>query len=87
MKNYKELLADNQAWAKEIFEKMNRMQEQLMAVISKEYALNESEKCVYTYYKKVIDLSFYPNVMLWIELLEKKKYEGKVLALLELLCA
>ena len=73
--------------AKEIFEKMNRIQEQLMAVICKEYALNESEKCVYTDYKKVIDLSFYPNVMLWIELLEKKEYEGKVLALLELLCA
>ena len=73
--------------AGEIFEKMNDMQAQLMAVICKAYALNETEKCVYADYKKIIDLSFYPNVMLWIDLLEKKKYEDKVLALLELLCA
>ena len=58
-----------------------------MAVICKEYALSEVEKYVYADYKKVIDLSFYPNVMLWIDLLEKKEYEEKVLALLELLCA
>jgi len=73
--------------AGEIFGKMNCIQAELMEVIRKHYTLNVVEEKVYTDYKKIIDLSFYPNVMLWIDLLEKKKYEDKVLALLELLCA
>lgn len=72
--------------AGEIFEKMNSMQTQLMAAILKHYTLNDVEEKVYTDYKKIIDLCFYPNVMLWIDLLEKKKYEDKVIRLIELIC-
>lgn len=72
--------------AAEIVEKMNRIQKRLLSVILEHYTFNEAEEKVYAEYKKVIDLSFFPNVMLWIELLEKKEYEDKVLALLELLC-
>lgn len=37
-------------------------------------------------YKRVVDMSFYPNVMLLIELIQNRKYVDKVIQLINLIC-
>ena len=71
--------------ATELFERMNEVQKKLLIPIFKYYILNEVEKKVYRDYKKIIDLCFYPNVMLWIYLIENHKYEDKVIQLIRFL--
>ena len=72
--------------AKEIYEKMNQMQEKLLKVILKHYALNETEKKVLKDYKRIINISFYPNVMLLMNLIENGKSVDKVTEFIQLLC-
>lgn len=36
-------------------------------------------------YKRVIYMSFYPNVMLWINLISKRDMEGKVIELINMI--
>lgn len=43
---------------------------------------DSSLKCI-PLYKKIIYLSFYPNVMLWIDLIRQKFLKEKVIALIE----
>lgn len=45
-----------------------------MEIILRNYSLNEDEKRCLPLYKKIIGMSFYPNVMLWIYLLRNGKY-------------
>lgn len=71
--------------AEEIYDKMNEKQELLMEIILRNYSLNEDEKRCLPLYKKIIGMSFYPNVMLWIYLLQNGKYVDKVLELLLLI--
>lgn len=67
----------------EIFTKMNYIQNDLLQSIFEFYKLNTIEKKVFKDYKKVIDISFYPNVMLWIYLLNENKYINKVVSFIE----
>lgn len=69
----------------ELFNKMIQIQNELMQVILKEYSLNALEKELLPYYRKVILLSFYPNVQLWIELIKEGVHSEKVINLLQLL--
>lgn len=71
--------------AEQIFDKMNRIQQELLQEIFKYYELNEVEKQVWNAYKTVIDLSFCYNVYLWISLIEQNKYVDKVIRLIELI--
>ncbi len=72
--------------AEEIYEKMNERQELLMDIVLKNYFLNEEEKLCFPLYKKIIDMSLYPNVMLWVYMLRNNKNVGKILQLLRLIC-
>lgn len=71
--------------ALEIYNKMNDTQEKLLDKILKFYELNDVEKKCFEAYKKVIDISFYPNVELMKYYLEENKYIDKVVELLTLL--
>ncbi len=51
--------------------------------ILEHYTLNELEKEMLPYYKFVTDISFYPNVQLWVHLIQKHVHEEKVITLLE----
>lgn len=72
--------------AKDIFSKMNQIQGRLLNVIFRNYTLNDIEKKVFEDYKRVVDMSFYPNVMLLIELIQNRKYVDKVIQLINLIC-
>lgn len=72
--------------AKDIFSKMNQIQGRLLNVIFRNYILNDIEKKVFEDYKRVVDMSFYPNVMLLIELIQNRKYVDKVIQLINLIC-
>lgn len=71
--------------ATEIFEKMYTVQQRLLNSIFKYYTLNRIEREVYRDYKRIIDISFYPNVMLWKKLIRSDKYEKKVIQLINIL--
>lgn len=71
--------------ALEIFTKMNDIQEKLLSKIWKYYVLNDVEKKCFDAYKKLIDISFYPNVELMKYYLEEGKEVNKVLELITLL--
>lgn len=66
----------------EIINKMNSIQNELLQSILEYYELNELEKKVFKDYKRIIDISFYPNVMLWIKLLDENRHTDKVLVIL-----
>lgn len=72
--------------AEEIHNKMERKQRELLDIILKNYSLNEEEKNCITLYKRIMDMSLYPNVMLWIHLIRNDKHSEKVLQLLRLIC-
>jgi len=71
--------------AKEIFNKMERIQDSLMTEILEKYTLNNVELEVLQDYKRVIYMSFYSNVMLWINLISKREMEGKVIELIKII--
>lgn len=71
---------------KEIYEKMNIKQKELLNIIFENYKMNDEEMACFPLYKKIIDMSLYPNVMLWIHLIKNKEQVEKVLKLIELIC-
>lgn len=71
--------------AQEIFSKMNKEQNLLLSEILVSYNLNNLELHAIKYYKKIIYLSFYPNVVLWNSLISKKQYVDKVLELINII--
>lgn len=71
----------------EIYEKAEKIFIDLCGSILKEYALNELEKQLFPYYKFITIISFYPNVQLWIKLLNENTHVHKVLELLKLYLA
>lgn len=72
--------------AKDIFSKMKNIQNSLLSSITANYNLNKNELEVVDDYKRIIFASFYPNVMLWINLITRHKWENKVIELLEIIC-
>lgn len=71
--------------AVEIFDKMNKVQEIMVSAILESYKLNSLEVEVWDYYKKIIYMSFYPNVMLWNALITKGQYVDKVIELIDII--
>lgn len=67
--------------ADEIYHKMMDTQNKLLSSILSHYTLNNDEKEVMKDYKKLIHLSFYPNVKLMIYFLDQKKHYKKVIDL------
>jgi len=72
--------------AEDIFSKMRNIQNSLLSSITANYNFNENELEVLDDYKRIIFASFYPNVMLWISLIKKHKWESKVIELLKIIC-
>ena len=70
---------------RELFAKMNGIQDTLMRAILQYYPLNDTEMAVYEHYRFIIQVGFFPNVMHMIHLL---KHGGavKVTEFLHLLC-
>lgn len=75
----------DQLTAQEIFDKMNKVQELLLSEIFESYSLNNLELNAFKYYKKIIYLSFYPNVALWNSLISKNQHLDKVLELINII--
>lgn len=71
--------------ATEIYEKMNTIREKLLSVIWQFYSMNDVELDCFDAYKKIIDISFYPNVELMKYYLEEDKNVDKVIQLITLL--
>lgn len=67
----------------EILDKANGIQNELLNLIFEEYQMNDLEKELFPYYKVITDISFYPNVQLWIALIEKSDHKDKVISLIE----
>lgn len=72
--------------AEEILIKMKDIQNKLLASICSNYSLNELEIDSLCEYNRVIFSSFYPNVMLWIKLINEYKNKEKVIEVLEMIC-
>ncbi len=72
--------------AEEIHNKMERKQSELLDIILKNYSLNDEEKACMPLYKTIINMSLYPNVMLWIHMIRKNINTEKVLQLLKFIC-
>lgn len=75
----------DQLTAEKIFDKMNKVQKVLLSEILQSYSLNNLELHVLKYYKKIIYLSFYPNVFLWNSLISKNQHVDKVLELINII--
>ncbi len=75
----------DQLTAEKIFDKMNKVQKVLLSEILQSYNLNNLELHVLKYYKKIIYLSFYPNVFLWNSLIAKNQHVDKVLELINII--
>lgn len=69
----------------ELIGKIDRVQGNLMKKILAHYELNEAERVVYEDYNFVINVGFYPNVMLMVKLLKQGEAD-KVIEFLKLLC-
>lgn len=69
--------------ANEIANKMNLVQNELLQTILESYELNKLEEKIINDYKRIIDISFYPNVMLWLKLLDDNKHTEKVITLIK----
>ncbi|MDA3731872.1 phosphotransferase [Niameybacter massiliensis] len=68
-----------------IFSKMEQEQEKMLSEILKCYQLNSLEHTAWRYYKKIIYMSFYPNVCLWNSMLLKHQHVDKVLKLINII--
>ena len=68
----------------ELLERMNDIQNKLMSRILEYYILNEVELATYEDYRFIINIGFYPNVMLMAKLLQEDA--EKVLEFLTLIC-
>ncbi len=55
----------------EYYKKWTLKQEEALNIILKEYELNTLEKNTIYYYRKICQLSMYPNVMAYIYYLDK----------------
>lgn len=78
---------DFQLPAEQILAKANRVRDELLESILEEYQLNDLEIAMMPFYKMITDISFYPNVQLWIYLLEQGTYKEKVIDLIEKITA
>lgn len=67
------------------FDKMNKVQKVLLSEILQSYSLNNLELHILKYYKKIIYLSFYPNVFLWNSLISKNQHVDKFLELINII--
>ena len=68
---------------KELGRKMVEIQNDLLSVITDQYDLSAEEKEIMPYYNYIIHTSFWPNVLLMIRMIKEKKYENKVIDLLQ----
>lgn len=73
--------------SQEIFDKMKTIQDELMADILSSYSLTNVETLLLEEYRKIIYISFFPNVMLWIKLIDKLDMCDKVIELLNIILA
>ena len=73
--------------AHEIFEKIRKIQGELLSVIWKNYCISQNEREVLEDYNKIIYSSFYPNAVLMIRLLKKQKYINKIAEFLNIICS
>lgn len=71
--------------ANEIYNKMKTMQNNMMVNILSSYTLTDTENLLLEEYRKIIYISFFPNVMLWIELIDKPDMCDKVIELLNII--
>lgn len=69
--------------AREVFQNALRYQDALLDVILQHYALNDLERALTEDYRRVILCSFYPNIMLWRELLKEGAHAEAVCGLIE----
>lgn len=69
----------------ELASKIAKVQDRLMEKILEHYELNEAERAVYEDYRFVINVGFYPNVMLMVKLLKQGDGEN-VIVFLNFLC-
>ena len=67
----------------EILAKANSIQKELLDIIFEEYTINDLERDLFQYYKFITNISFYPNVQLWIYLIKNHLNEEKVIELIE----
>ena len=67
----------------EILEKQKREQEEMLSVIFRHYTLNEIEKQVFPYYKRIVSLFQYPNVCSMIEWLQSNIRRKKCVELIQ----
>lgn len=72
--------------ASDIFSKMIKVQDTLLSSITANYSLNKDELEVIDDYKRILFVSFYPNVMLWTNLIANHKWEDKIIELLNIIC-
>ena len=72
--------------ASDIFSKMIKVQDTLLSSITANYSLNKDELKVIDDYKWILFVSFYPNVMLWTNLIANDKWEDKIIELLNIIC-
>lgn len=70
--------------AKEIYNKMRIIQDNMMLDILSEYTLTDIENSLLEDYRKIIYISFFPNVMLWIELMDNYDMCSKVIEILNI---
>lgn len=57
-----------------------------LSSITANYSLNKDELEVIDAYKRILFVSFYPNVMLWTNLIANHKWEDKIIELLNIIC-
>lgn len=72
--------------ANEIYDKMNRRQKEYLDEIFRYYQMNETERKCFIPYRTIINISSYPNVTAWKYLIDNRRYEEKVIQLINLLC-
>lgn len=70
----------------DVFNRCLEVQKSLMNEILHSYKLNDLERTMIEEYNNVIFSSFYPNVQLFIRLLDKSVHVEKVLEFLKMLC-
>lgn len=70
---------------RDIYFKIIRFQQEMISTITMNYRFSLDELEVIDDYRRIIFLSFYPNVSLMIHLLRKGEYKEKVISLLDLI--
>lgn len=66
----------------EILNKVIRVQEDLLTVITSQYRFNQDEQEAKYYYNNIIYTSFWPNVALMIQLINENRHVDKVIEFL-----